>query len=49
MGYWRRTAILAVVVVVLLFLSWLDDRRLPDEPLPSGTAATIPTAGLPRD
>jgi hypothetical protein len=49
MGYWRRTAILAAVVVVLLVLSWLDDRRLPDEPVSPGSAATIPATGLPRD
>jgi hypothetical protein len=48
-GYWRRTAILAAVVVLLLVLSWLDDRRLPDEPFSPGSAATVPSTGLPRD
>ena len=47
--YWRRSLVLAVVVAVLLILSWWDERRLPDEPVGPSTALSTPLGATPRD
>jgi hypothetical protein len=38
-----------VVVVVLLVLSWWDERRLPDEPVGPGTTLSTQVGTPPRD
>jgi hypothetical protein len=47
--YWRRSVVLALVVIVLLFLSWWDERRLPDEPVGPGASLSTPLGATPRD
>jgi hypothetical protein len=47
--YWRRSLLLAVLVVVLLALSWLSERRGANQPyIPAGGLNT-PVAGTARD
>jgi hypothetical protein len=47
--YWRRSLLLAVLVVVLLALSWITERRGANQPIiPSGGLIT-PAPGAARD